>query len=99
MRMNKLERRLETESDKLQDLVLKVITDNSLKLKLRVKRMLINLVKNGEPKIRKVNPIDLLEPRCLSIFSQEKPEKVQEIGDDIILHSFKNNRLILFISF
>lgn len=95
MRMNKLERKLETESEKLQDLVLKVITDNSLKLKLRVKRMLINSVKNGELKTRKVNPIDLLEPRCLNIFSQEKQEKVQEIGDDIILYSFKNDRLIL----
>lgn len=99
MRMNKLERKLETESEKLQDLVPKVITDNFPKLKLRVKRTLINSVKNGELKIRKVNPIDLLEPRCLNIFSQEKQEKVQEIGDDIILHSFKNDRLVLFISF
>ena len=93
MRMNKLERKLETESEKLQDLVPKVITDNSPKLKLRVKRTLINSVKNGELKIRKVNPIDSLELKCRSIFLLERLEKAQEIGDDIYFHSFKNDRL------
>jgi|GEM_PF-4395482 len=51
------------------------------------------LVKNGELKTRGVNPIDSLELRCLSIFLLEKLEKAQEIGDDIFLHSFKNDRL------
>lgn len=93
MKTNKLVRKLETELENLQDLVLKVITENSLKLKLRVKRTPMNSVKNGELKTRGVNPIDSLELRCLSIFSLEKLEKAQEIGDDIFLHSFKNDRL------
>lgn len=99
MKINKLERKSETESESLQDLVPKVITENSLSQRSKAKRLLINSARNGEQWTRKVSPIDSLVPRCPNIFTQEKQEKVQEIGDDFPLFCFKNDRLILFISF
>jgi hypothetical protein len=98
MKINKPERESETESENLQDPDLKVITENSLKLKSKVKKTPMSSVRNGDFKIREVSLIDLSELKCQDILLQEKQVKAQEIGDDIIF-SFKNDRLILFISF
>ncbi len=59
IKINKVQLKLEIESDKLPEVEAKVIKDNTLKPKLKVKKILINLVKYGEHRIKKAKAIGL----------------------------------------
>ena len=85
IKINKLQEKLQIELDKPQEVEVKVIIDNFLLPKSRDKRILINLVKSGEPKTKKVKAIVSLELKCLDICLVVKLEKVQEIEDDIYI--------------
>ncbi len=82
--MNKGQWKLETELENLQEAEVKDSKDNFLNLKLKVREILINLQKFGEPKIREVKVIDLLVQKCLSIYSVVKLVKDHVIEDDIL---------------
>jgi hypothetical protein len=47
-----------------------------------VKKLLINSVGSGEPKIKKVNPIGSSDPKNLSIYSLVNLQSERKIGDD-----------------
>ncbi len=80
-----------------QDQEAKDITDNSPKLKSKVKRPQINSARNGEPWTKRESQIDLLVPRCQNIYSLERPARALETGDElnIVKHSFH----VIFDSF
>ena len=98
MKMNKVQWKLETELDNLQEAEVKDFKDNFLNLKLKERKRRINSPKFGELKTREVKVIDSLGQRCLSIYLVVKLVKDHVIEDDIS-YFYSHNFIILQMSY
>ena len=83
MKNRKVIRKSEIELERLQDLEVKDIIEMFQFNKLKVKKVRISLLKNGELWIKRESPIGSSAQKCQSICSQERLVKVLETGDEI----------------
>lgn len=99
IKRKKEKRKSEAELDRPQDLEAKGITEKLQSNRYKAKRLKTNLPKNGELWTKKESQIDLSDQKCQSIYTQEKPARVPETGDEIniFLHAMLLN--VLFICF